>query len=619
MAALVFAAPASADRYVDDNSVHDAGNNCASSIDPCPTIAQAISEAGDGEEIHVAPGIYPESGNPVDVNKRVHLEGAAAGLDARGRNASESEVLHGFAVNASGVSIDGFYVHGDGTPSTQTGMTLSNGESGQTIVNNIVTGFDIGIVVNSSGVSHTVVRHNDIHDNNAGNVQSAIIAVIGASDIEIHANRVANQQYNSIAIEGFASSDVSITDNTIANGGPTVLQNVHGGEISGNTITGSSHRGIDLAGSDSDIDIRGNVVSGSAGPALSLEDFPDRQPVPGSSLVLSTGADRGISVVGNDLSSNTGHGISVETGALIATGGTTAAMVAHFNRIVANTGDGINNGGTGSIDATNNWWGCNGGPGAGPGCASSVGLAAFSPWLLFGVTAERGRLLTDGDTNRITAGFSFNSALNAVDPSGFPATAVTFSAALGTVSPAATTTSAGVAHTLYTAGGTAGQGNATASADAQSVTTSNFEVSSQVGPQGNPGTNGTNGTNGAQGPQGEQGPPGPSTPATPAEPNPVLILSNSLRATKQRIVSVSISCPVAAGLCDGRLGLGVGASTLGNVAFLVRGGNRAVIRIKVTAKGLKTAIKKKKVTVVTLSRDNAGTAAFMTKLVKFRK
>jgi hypothetical protein len=39
----------------------------------------------------------------------------------------------------------------------------------------------------------------------------------------------------------------------------------------------------------------------------------------------------------------------------------------------------------------------------------------------------------------------------------------------------------------------------------------------------------------------------------------------------------------------------------------------------VGAKALKAAIKKKTVTVVVLSRDNAGTAAFTTKVVKFRK
>jgi hypothetical protein len=99
----------------------------------------------------------------------------------------------------------------------------------------------------------------------------------------------------------------------------------------------------------------------------------------------------------------------------------------------------------------------------------------------------------------------------------------------------------------------------------------------------------------------------------------VLVLSNSLRATKQRIVAVSITCPVAAGLCDGRLGIGVGNATLGNTAFLVNGGNRAVIRLRGSAKTIKAAIKRGNVTVVVLSRDNAGTAALTTKVVKFRK
>jgi hypothetical protein len=84
-------------------------------------------------------------------------------------------------------------------------------------------------------------------------------------------------------------------------------------------------------------------------------------------------------------------------------------------------------------------------------------------------------------------------------------------------------------------------------------------------------------------------------------------------------VSVSITCPAAAGLCDGRLGIGVGKSTLGNTSFLVNGGNRAVIRLRGGAGVIRAAIKQKKVTVVVLSRDNAGTAALTTKVVSFRK
>jgi hypothetical protein len=154
-----------------------------------------------------------------------------------------------------------------------------------------------------------------------------------------------------------------------------------------------------------------------------------------------------------------------------------------------------------------------------------------------------------------------------------------------------------------------------------------------TGPQGPTGVQGTTGTAGTgvagptgatgpvgvTGPAGSQGPAGQSTPAGQAEPNPVLVLSKSLSATKKGIVSVKISCPTAAGLCDGRLGIGVGKLTLGNTAFLLRGGNSATVRIKVNAKALKAAKKKKQVTVIILSRDNAGTAAVTTQSVKFKK
>jgi hypothetical protein len=157
------------------------------------------------------------------------------------------------------------------------------------------------------------------------------------------------------------------------------------------------------------------------------------------------------------------------------------------------------------------------------------------------------------------------------------------------------------------------------------------------GPTGANGTNGTNGTNGAQGPTGSTGPQGatgpagatgpkgdtgaqgPSTPAGQAEPNPVKVVSTSLKADKKRRISIKLRCPKAAGLCDGRVGVGVGKTTLGNKAFLINGGKTVTIRITVPAKALKKAIKKKKVTVVVLSRDNAGTAALVSKSVKFKK
>jgi hypothetical protein len=65
--------------------------------------------------------------------------------------------------------------------------------------------------------------------------------------------------------------------------------------------------------------------------------------------------------------------------------------------------------------------------------------------------------------------------------------------------------------------------------------------------------------------------------------------------------------------------VGVGATTLGNSAFLIRGGKTLTIRLTVSASALKKAVKAKKVTVVVLSRDNAGTAALTQKSVNFLK
>jgi hypothetical protein len=599
--ALAFAAPASATLYVDDTG-DDTANNCAAPPSPCQTIAHAISQAGAGDLIKVAPGLYNES--QIQVNKSVHLEGAAAGIDARGRNIAESEVVHGFSVTEPDVSIDGFFVHGGGAASDHEGVLLW--QHGYRVVNDIVSGFDAGVVLTTDNpVTGVVIRHNDIHDNNAGAVQTAIFALGGAQDVEIDANRLANQTYNSIAIEGGYSSNVSITGNTIANGGPLVLHNVHDSEVSGNSIVGSSDKSIDLAGADSDIRVAGNIVSGSAAAALSLEEQPDRSPIQGVGISTFPAPDSGIAADGNDLSGNNGAGVAITSPALAASGGTSAAMTAHFNRIVGNTGAGIQNASPGSVDARNNWWGCNGGPNT-PGCETMSGNnISADRWLALAATAERGRILANGDTNRISAGFGVSigaSTLEAVDPSELPPITVAFPAAtLGTVSPAPTKTSGGIAQTLYTAGVTAGQGNVTASADSQSVTTSNFTLSSDAGPQG---------------PAGSAGPAGPA--ADPAQPHPVVIRSSSLRATKQRMIKVGITCPNASGMCDGRLAIGAGSTTLGNTRFLVRGGSRATIKIKGSANAIKKAVRRKKVTVIAFSRDNAGTATLTTKSVKFR-
>ncbi|MEA2389299.1 MAG: hypothetical protein QOG41_2072, partial [Thermoleophilaceae bacterium] len=440
------------------------------------------------------------------------------------------------------------------------------------------------------------IQHNALIANNLGGSGTAISARSELGGVEIDANSMSGHGFKSLELDATYSSDVAITGNSSVSDGPMDLQNVHGGVVSGNTVTGSSGSGLSLAGGNSDVSVHANDITGSNGSGVSLATGPG-------------GTNQAISVVGNNLTGNHQYAISEGPAAMSGT------LQAHFNRIFNNTVGGVfNDPANTTINAESNWWGCNEGP-PGAFCQGIGNDVDFTPWLVLRATAERGRVLTGGDTTPVRTGFSLSSALTQqVDASDFPATPVGFVATLGTVqSPA--TTSSGVAQTLFTSGATPGTGSVTATLD-NGGASANFEVSSQAGAQG---TQGPPGPQGDPGPKGDTGDPGPSTPSSPAQPNPVLVLSNTLRATKQRIVSISVSCPNAAGLCDGRLGLGVGSSTLGNTAFLVNGGNRAVLRLKVSAAGLKAAIKKKKVTVVVLSRDNAGTAAFTTKVVKFRK
>src|SRR3954453_2093430 len=83
LATLLFAAPAmAATRSVDDNALADVGD-CT--LTPCKTIGYALTQAADVDVIQVAAGSYPEH---VVVDKRLHLVGAKAGIDATTRDPS---------------------------------------------------------------------------------------------------------------------------------------------------------------------------------------------------------------------------------------------------------------------------------------------------------------------------------------------------------------------------------------------------------------------------------------------------------------------------------------------------------------------------------------------------
>src|SRR4029434_9855934 len=92
-----------------------------------------------------------------------------------------------------------------------------------------------------------------------------------------------------------------------------------------------------------------------------------------------------------------------------------ANIIVQFNRIVGNALGGITivNGYSSTLDAENNWWGCNGGPGV-AGCDTIAGSVDANPWLTLKIAAAPTTLFV-GSPATVTADLTINS--NSVDTS----------------------------------------------------------------------------------------------------------------------------------------------------------------------------------------------------------
>lgn len=135
----------------------------------------------------------------------------------------------------------------------------------------------------------------------------------------------------------------------------------------------------------------------------------------------------------------------------------TNGLIARFNRIVGNTTAGFQNNAGVTINAENNWWGCNYGPGAtGAGCSGTAngttGPVDADPWLTLRTSAAP-TVVAIGGTSNVSSNLIFNS--NNVDTSGSGTvqngTPSAFAATLGTMAPPTGTTTSGVTTSVFTA------------------------------------------------------------------------------------------------------------------------------------------------------------------------
>lgn len=380
------------------------------------TIGTAVSAASPGDTIQVAQGTYKED---VVIGKSLSLVGKNSantlidaagmtngiyidGIDHAGLN---NVVVTGFTVenanfegilitNASLVTIQGNHVTNNDRSldfATSSCPGLPDFETSE--------GEDCGEGLHLIGVDHSTIASNLIDANSGGILISDETAP--THDNLIASNNVLNNTLDcGITIPSHPRSPhvpsglpFGVFENTIignvssGNGlngvgagigifgfmpGARVSENV----ITGNRITGNGLPGVAMHGHSGLEILNNNVITGNyiSGNGADTEDAAT--PGPTGINIYSAGAVNG-TVISQNVIKDEADDIVINTSTVIST---PALVNAHQNNLNGN-GVGIANLGKGSVDATNNWWGCAKGPNA-PGCSSVTGPnVQVSPWL----------------------------------------------------------------------------------------------------------------------------------------------------------------------------------------------------------------------------------------------
>ena len=129
------------------------------------TIQEGINAVAEGGTVNVAAGTYDED---VLIEKTLTLQGAQVGVDARGRSASESEIVGVVVVtsDATNVVFDGFKFTSPTRAFNPRGFNLHIESESSTIKNNIFVaeenaGHTYSGYLDFGGITNTVVEYND--------------------------------------------------------------------------------------------------------------------------------------------------------------------------------------------------------------------------------------------------------------------------------------------------------------------------------------------------------------------------------------------------------------------------------------------------------------------------
>jgi len=306
------------------------------------TIQAAVNAAPAGGTVRVDPGVYHES---VVINKQLTVQGSGFfPTVVDGALVATNDRTTSFTIAADDVTLAGFTIQNNSDLNHGAGIVINPGVSGTKILDNNINHNVTGLyLANDSTSDPAIIRDNVFaFNNNPGqnngrgiytdggvsgglltNVvidQNAFVGNVGDGSsgnpeaaVDLHA-ATAGKQFN-----------VSITNNLmVGNGKGVFMVNATGINISGNIFTGctdATSAAVRDEGNDSNVTITGNSFLFNSGAGIMIDQ--KFAPSPSSNFTI-----RGNNFLGN------------QKGALVIAAG----------------------GYTGTLNATNNWWGSFFGP-----------------------------------------------------------------------------------------------------------------------------------------------------------------------------------------------------------------------------------------------------------------
>jgi hypothetical protein len=455
--ATAFAGPAavSADAaawpwgYVSASAGSDVDNDCTDQYAPCATIQHAIDEAGPNPfdaipSITVAPGTYSEQ-LTVDTPLSLH------GPNSQTSNRAPEAVIDGGAgtairPEAANVTITGFTISTDsaGTPIRTTGTDVNR----LTISTNIIEGGASGVWLGAGG-----------------------------DETDLHLNLIEGDEYG---IDGFrfegnefatASLGASIKDGwVLANevkppaGGVGLEANLTDSYVRENRFEGKGEGScLRLLGGQSGLDPSTHVI-------VSDNEFVGCAP-----YALELGPEvEAVSITANTFPGSYDGVITDDS----SQWDVPANISIWENRLVGLSHLGVYNRVGGELDARNNWWGCNGGPGS-SGCDDvSSGVDSSPNVVLSGRAFEAGKspweaapisLLNPGEKALIRAYLKNGDGSEALNVSIITDAPLYFSSPKGSLSPSSVFWQNALSETVFTAGVQPGPAEVVMTMDNQQV------------------------------------------------------------------------------------------------------------------------------------------------------